>query len=293
MWYKLICLMTGIGVFAQSAQRFYFPEIDQYTTLESFLNPAGHHQHRYQMKVGNHSQITNASNGANLANYYAQAIIGIKKDTQYSFYRHQAGLLVHSEQEGKYLGRTRMYGNYSLGLPLSSQWKLALGMSMGFFNYYVASTPSTGSKSAFAADGSAGVSLWSPLTRVSLSSNHVFNSSVSDFANARLSRLFNAIFIQRIPWTPWISQEISAWYCWRGYDYSYAYTGTSFHWNQVLITGIALRTNLPEIQYQLGITTKERGSNRFKIMGSYSVPLGLKNLIQLNQAEINLIWEFN
>lgn len=143
-----------------------------------------------------------------LASNYRSLFGAFKKIATYSFSaarifelsknkRHAFRLNFYNEKEGSYINSPRFSANYALELPLTSQWKLTTGISIGLAGVYY-SVPTIDEKSGMLPDGSLGIGTTYKNWEAHINSSQIFNAS-QNYRSLKLSRYYQTIVVKKIP----------------------------------------------------------------------------------------------
>ena len=170
-----LILFETCQLFGQFKTDFYPVQFNQYTRSYTLINPASICQYSsletdlgYKRNIGSFSTIST---------YYASVGFRPSKDSKNP--SHNAfGLRFDSDREGKYIGRTRMYGLYAFHTKITSKIFLSAGIDFGFFNMSIKGTPSTGNTSTFIPDADAGIWVWGATYKIGISLNQLLKGSL-------------------------------------------------------------------------------------------------------------------
>ena len=88
------------------------------------------------------------------------------------------GAYFNNDKEGDLIRRSRGYGSYARHQQINTNWFLAVGFSLGLYNFSIKSNPTLGGISGGGFDGNAGLYLYRKKTRLGLSVNQFSNTKV-------------------------------------------------------------------------------------------------------------------
>lgn len=98
----------------------------------------------------------------------------------------EAGLHFFNDNEGPILTTTRAYFNFSRNVKLNDVYKLAGGLSFGFYNFAIKSDGTNEGISKITFDGSALFKMYSEKTSYSFIINQAYNSSIQPFQEKKV-----------------------------------------------------------------------------------------------------------
>jgi hypothetical protein len=110
---------------------------------------------------------------------------------------HSSGLVVHSEYETELLKRSRVYFRYAWQTSISENLKLSAGASLGFFNYTVRGTSSSGDISAFAPTGDMGLWLHGKKFNTGLSFDQFLRGEITPVNNTFILARYAVLLADR------------------------------------------------------------------------------------------------
>ena len=266
---------------------YYYPiQVAQYSSYFNFINPAVACN---ESNIEVYAVTKNFLNYfSNFASYYSGVNLAItnKEKNSYS----TAGFKFNTENEGKYISRTRMYIMYSYHTSIIEKWKLSAGIDLGLANFSIKSTPNIGGKSEFAADANVGIFLSNKTLELGLSINQIFNGKFQPYQEISiLKRHYNfycgtKIFInQDLYLKPQFLIRLPSYL-----SYNADYSLETF-WKMFLI-GLSYRYKQGGAIW-LGVKNYKIGKENISFTVCYNTPLR-KSIININSLEFAIKLNF-
>ena len=153
--FQILFLIWTVNIFNVQSQSIYPVVQDQVTNGYMFGNPAAiSKNNKLELLAANKNYFGLFQNiGVN----YASCSYKIGSDSA-STKKNTVGITFINEHDGDFLNRTRAQLLYALETKLTPKSKLGLGISFGYFNYYIKSSNNNIGASTWLPDGNIG--LW-------------------------------------------------------------------------------------------------------------------------------------
>jgi type IX secretion system PorP/SprF family membrane protein len=144
-----------------------------------FINPASiGSKAKLETSLGSRNHIGNFSS---IATYFAGVSYSIKNPLKKEKPFSALGLKVDTDQEGKYIARSRFYLAYAFHFKILGDYYLSGGIDFGALNMSVKGTPSVGDKSEFVPDANSGVWFYKNDFYLGISINQIFNGRLQPY----------------------------------------------------------------------------------------------------------------
>lgn len=162
---------------AQDRVPHYPVRFTQYDNALPILNPAAACAYsNMEISMVNQRMMGNLSK---VSSYFASAQFKLgsyiqQRDKPFS----TLGVVFSTDQEGKYINRTRFYAVYSWHAILYRNTRISGGLQFGGMNYSVKGTPLSGNGSDIKPDASFGLQVYNPNAHVGFSVKQLFNSEL-------------------------------------------------------------------------------------------------------------------
>jgi hypothetical protein len=167
---------AGLPLPAQESVSIYPVRFNQYYNAFSSINPAmACNDATLEVYLCHNRLLGNLSK---IATYFITADMKLSRKTNGNRPYSTAGVFLYTDQEGKYLNRTRFYGHYSWHAFLKGKLKISGGLSLGGMNYSVKGSPLSGDGSDTKADASFGIQLYNHFFRLGFSMSQLFSSAL-------------------------------------------------------------------------------------------------------------------
>ncbi|MES2387785.1 MAG: PorP/SprF family type IX secretion system membrane protein [Bacteroidota bacterium] len=205
---------------------------------------------------------------------------------------HNMGARFYGDYEGQYLGRTGIYGMYSVQIPVGDNLKIAGGAGFGARNYSVKASSTGGDGSAWAPDGDVGFRLSGEKFNAGFSINQVFNSTLQPYQEiTRLKRHYGFNFSYDFTLSPEV--EFRPALMLRAFNTVQGNADLSglFTFMETLTAGVNYRQGR-SLSFLAGLeqfSINEGGT--LQIMLSYSLPMANTSLYNTGQYEITMCYK--
>ncbi|MCS7005587.1 MAG: type IX secretion system membrane protein PorP/SprF [Cytophagales bacterium] len=263
--------------------------LGNYSEAYPFINPAYTAYLESEVSLGN-QRFSGAWN--NIQSLYA--LISLKIHRSDTLRHYQAiGLTAFTEQEGAYLRRNRLYGQYATNLLIRNNWNLSAGVALGAMNYLVLASAVNAGGSDTKLDGAIGIRLKLKNWQAGYAISQIFNSGIQPLIDIyRLIPMYHytieaqynmneQVFGKPLGYLRYINPQL--------YDMLLAH-----HWilanSLTLGIGYHHRRNLI---FYFGLENASSIWGKLRVMFSYHTPIGKNNLANFNTFEFNVIYRLS
>jgi hypothetical protein len=247
-----------------------------------FINPAS---------IGSNSKIETALGSRNhigsfssISTYFAGFSLSIKNPLRADMPFSVVGVKVDTDQEGKYIARSRFYMAYAFHFKIFRDFYFSGGVDIGALNMSVKGTPSVGDKSEYVPDANSGIWIYNEHFHFGVSINQIFNGRMQPYQEiSQMRRHFNITMMRQFTISRYFAVKPSFLFRFPGYlkynaDYSVECYVTDF------IGGLSLRHKLGGA-FWIGMKDIGVFSGKLEAVLCYNTPLK-KSLIHVNSLEI-------
>ena len=258
----------------------------QFNRALGLSNPAylGSNKKKIEINLANQSLIGAFSN---IRTYYGQLNYSLKKEDSIPKINHTFGLLFYSDREGSYISNTRIYGSYTIHLPITYRYTLSTGISLGASTINFDNTQSSASSSAIGLDGTIGLWLKSDNSFVGIAVNQLPQQTIIPLVEKyRLKRHLTVNICRKFYFSPT--------------SYFAPIVQTRFFTNlqqdldillqMVLDNKVTFGSNLrykKGIMAFAGLEDINMGDHHFRLVASYTFPLG-RTTFNANQEMVEI-----
>ena len=277
-----LLLSSFVSTDCQTYFEYYPVQFSQYMRHFQYINPASTGANsRFEAVLGSRNHVGNFSN---ISTYFISAGYAtgepMKAQRPYSAF----GFRADTDQEGKYISRTRAYAMYAFHFRIFEDYCLSGGIEMGFLNISVEGTPSTGNESEYVPDASSGIWFYGKGLQAGFSVNQILQSKLQPYVETSiLRRHINATAIWRFEPSKWFSVTPSVMLRYPSYlkynaDYSVELGIAD------VVGGMSIKHRLGAA-FWFGIAGINIAGGRLESVITYNTPLK-KSIININTFEI-------
>ena len=277
-----LCLFCFLLVNGQSQYSYYPVQFSQYMRHYQFINPASIGSHaKIETALGSRNHLGNFSS---ISTYFAGFSLSLKNPLRADRPFSVLGVKVDTDQEGKYIARSRFYVTYAFHFKIFSDYYFSGGVDFGALNMSVKGTPSVGDKSEFVPDANSGIWIYNENFHLGISVNQIFNGRLQPYQEiSQLSRHFNITLMREFRINSFFAVKPSFLFRFPGYlnynaDYSIECYVADF------IGGFSLRHKLGGA-FWLGMKDIGFIGGKLEAVLCYNTPLK-RSLINVNSLEI-------
>ncbi|HJX70943.1 MAG TPA: type IX secretion system membrane protein PorP/SprF [Bacteroidales bacterium] len=174
-----LCLFCFLLVNGQSQYSYYPVQFSQYMRHYQFINPASiGSDTKLGTTLGSRNHIGNFSS---ISTYFAGFSYSVKNPLKTDKPFNVLGLKVDTDQEGKYIARSRFYLAYAFHFKIFGDYYLSGGIDFGALNLSVKGTPSVGDKSEFVPDANSGIWFYKDDFHLGISVTQIFNGRLQPY----------------------------------------------------------------------------------------------------------------
>ena len=284
LYFHIFYILFLLSYSCLNAQSIYPVQIDQVNNGYVYFNPSSiSNFNKFDFSVLNKRYFGLFENiGVN----YGSLSYKLRNDSL-SKKKHVFGVNFLHEYDGEYLNRTRAQLRYAIQTNLSNQTKLNLGLSFGYFNYYIKSTATNAGSTVWLPDGNIGFWVSGKKYNIGLAINQFTNSTTELFIKSYTLNNFivlNADY--KIEINPFL--ELMSGSVFRVYKENLqADLFSTLKYKQFMSVGINYKINNGAV-YIVGFDNIKIFNENFGFTTSYFVKTGIGVMYNSSQLELNI-----
>lgn len=201
------------------------------------------------------------------------------------------GFRVSSYNEGKYISGTRIYMVYAYHAKISNRLRVSGGLDMGFINYSIKGTPSTGQFAESRFDSNVGILLYGPKFYLGFSGNQLMNGEFKPLEEVlELKRYFTVTASKRFEFQENYQLSLTSRVCTPYYNrtltdissrmlfYNHYWVLLNYRLHEAASFGVGIQNfRIGKNYFNFGVTYNAPVTSRYINVSTIEISLGLLN----------------